>query len=47
MLDNYLYFIVHFIFTSNDKFFKNKYNPIIFITIRNDVLDFHILYINY
>ena len=32
----YLYFIDHVIFISNDRFFKNKYNPIIFITIIND-----------
>ena len=34
---NYLYLIDHFIFTSNDRFFKNIYNPIIFIRITNEV----------
>ena len=33
---HYLYFILHFMFTSNDTFFKNKYNPIIFIIIISD-----------
>ena len=33
----YLYFIDHVIFTSNDRFFKNINNPIIFIKMINEV----------
>jgi hypothetical protein len=34
---DYLYFKEHFIFTSNETFFKNKYSPIIFIMIIKEV----------
>jgi hypothetical protein len=33
----HLYFIENVIFVSKDKFFKNKYNPVIFITIIKEV----------